>query len=102
MVCASPATSISLSCRFTTSTEPSTVTMKPTGSNHQPYGATAENSSSTTTRPSAEPRSEPKTDQSASSPASQVPTTMPTPNASRNHGTALSDRPPTSVTVGAM
>ena len=31
-----------------------------------------------------------------------VPTTMPTPNASRNHGTALSGRPPTSVTVGAM
>ena len=46
--------------------------------------------------------SERKIDQSAITPASQVPATMPRPKPSRKTGTAASDRPPTSVTVGAM
>ena len=101
-VCASPATSISRSWRFTTSTEPSSVIMKTTGSSAHPCGAANQKTTRTRPEPMPAPISEPKTDQRASSPASGVPATMPSPKASTKTGTADAGRPPTSVTVGAM
>ena len=92
-VCASPATSISRSWRFTTSTDPMMVIRNaPAAIAHQPYGASTANASSTTPMPTTDRSSDRKIDQSASRPASQVPATMPRPNASRKTGTADSGR----------
>jgi len=57
-VWASPATSISRSWRFTTSTDPTTVIRKTTGSAHQPRGTTAQKTSRTTPMPIEEPSRE--------------------------------------------
>ena len=101
-VCASPATSISRSCRFTTRTDPTTVIRNAGRIAHQPYGARTAKTSSTTPMPIEERSSVRRIDQSAMSPASQVPATMPSPRASRKTGTADRERPPTWVTMGAM
>ena len=101
-VCASPATSISRNCRFTTSTELISSVRNAAGRAHQPNGASPAKTRSRTAIPIDDPSSDPKTDRSARIPATQVPTTMPRPNASRNTGTAAAGSPPTSVTVGAM
>ena len=101
-VWASPATSIRRSCRLTTSTEPSAVIRKTTGSANQPPGAVSQKSTSVAPIP-AEPISrDRKIDQSAMIPATQVPATMPRPKDIKKIGTADSPSPPTSVTVGAM
>ncbi len=60
-------------------TEPMAVIRKTIGSSHQPYGASAQKTSSTTVVATPEPTSEPITDHAAISPATQVPATMPRP-----------------------
>ena len=75
---------------------------KTAGSDHQPYGAVSQNSTSTAPMPTEPMTSARKIDQSASSPATQVPATMPRPKTSSAIGTEPSESPPTSVRVGAM